>query len=93
MQISGWSSGLTGIKVGQAQLDAAAQETFDATVPTDQVTLSGGGDLVGATSDRIMGELMVRANLKVLQSSNQTNDVLLQLLTTSELGPRSNVGT
>lgn len=76
-----FSSGVEGISRATAQLDEAAAQTFEATVPTDRVSLGGEGDLISATMGRMNADLMMRANVKVLQSAQQMDDVLLQLLT------------
>ncbi len=82
MQISGFASGVSGLKAAESQLDRAAAEVADATVPTDQVTLSGSEpDLLQATTDRISGELLFRANLKTIQAADQMSNELLDLLT------------
>lgn len=61
-------------------LDEAAAQTLEATVPTDTVSLGGEGDLISASTERANADLMMRANVKVLQSAQQMDDVLLQLL-------------
>lgn len=74
------STAVSGLERADAQLSRAAEETAAATVPTDRVSLSSSDDLVTAQTDRITAELGYRANLKTLQSAEQMNDVLLQLL-------------
>lgn len=62
---------------------AAAAETSAATVPTDTVSLGAGGaggDLVAATTGRMMASVMMQANVKLLQSAQEMDDALLQLL-------------
>jgi hypothetical protein len=83
VQISAMTSAVSGLQAATRQVDAAAAETLQATVPTDRVTIGGGGeaDLISASADRITGELMFRANLKTLQTAKQMDDVLLQLIT------------
>ncbi len=76
------TSAVSGLQAATRQVDAAAAETLQATVPTDRVTIGGGeADLISASADRITGELMFRANLKTLQTAKQMDDVLLQLIT------------
>lgn len=77
------ASGVSGLQAATRQVDAAAAETLAATVPTDRVTLGGSGeaDLISASTDRMTGELLFRANLKTIQTARQMDDVLLQLIT------------
>ncbi|MFT3712992.1 MAG: hypothetical protein QM817_35515 [Archangium sp.] len=77
---SAWSSGVEGISRATATLDTAAAETYDATVPTDSVSISGGDPLITATTDRMQASLMMQANVKLLQSAQQMDDTLLSLL-------------
>jgi hypothetical protein len=77
---SAWSSGVQGIARATATLDAAAAETSDATVPSDTVSIGGGDDLITATTDRMMASTMMQANVKLLQTAQQMDDTLLQLL-------------
>ncbi|MFZ5444222.1 MAG: hypothetical protein ACOZQL_29770 [Myxococcota bacterium] len=84
MRIStAYSSGMEGISRATELLESAAAETYEATVPTDTVSLdssSGADPLISATSDRITADVMMRANVKVLQTAQQMDDTLLQLL-------------
>ncbi len=82
MNVSAFSSAIGGLQAAESQVSRAAQETYDATVPTDSITLSSAQpDLVDATTDRITGEAMYRANIKVLQTADQMSNVLLDLIT------------
>ncbi|MFO0595677.1 MAG: hypothetical protein U0228_10240 [Myxococcaceae bacterium] len=79
---SAWSSGVEGISRATANFEAAAAQTYDATVPTDSVSIGGGGDdLIAATTGQMQASVLLKANVKLLQSSQQMDDVLLQLLT------------
>ncbi len=80
MLISSFNAGVTGLQAAEAQIDAAAEKTFSATVPSDRITLSGGDGLVEATTQRMTGELAFRASLKTLQTAQQMTDTLLELL-------------
>lgn len=81
MQISSaYSSGVAGLQSATAQVDAAASATYDATVPTDQVTI-GNDPLIEATSQRMTGQLAFAASVKTLQAAQQMDDVLLSLIT------------
>lgn len=81
MNIPAFNSGVAGIRAAEAQLESAANETYEATVPTDQITLtSGEGDLVHATTERIRGELAFRASLKTIQTADQMSNLLLELI-------------
>lgn len=75
------TSAVEGITRATATLDAAAAETYEATVPTDSVSIDGGADpLITATTDRMQASLMMQANVKLLQSAQQMDDTLLSLL-------------
>jgi hypothetical protein len=80
VQISGFSSGVAGLQAAVAQVDGAAAATYDATVPSDQVTI-GNDPLIEATTQRMTGQLAFAANLKTIQAAQQMDDVLLSLLT------------
>ena len=81
MQISSaYSSGVAGLQSATARVEAAANATYDATVPSDQVTI-GNDPLIEATTQRITGQLAFAASVKTLQAAQQMDDVLLSLIT------------
>ena len=70
---------MEGISRAVATLDGAAAATFEATVPSDAVSI-GGDPLITATTDRMMASVMMQANVKLLQTAQAMDDTLLQLL-------------
>lgn len=76
------SSSVEGISRAISRLEDAAAATYEATVPTDTVSLESSGidPLIDAATARSSADVLLRANVKVLQTAQQMDDVLMQLL-------------
>lgn len=72
------ASGIAGLQRATQRLDRAASSMA---MPVDKVTLSGGGLDVGPVVDSMTASHAFRASLKVIQSSDQMSNDLLELLT------------
>lgn len=72
------ASGIAGLQRATQRLDRAASATA---MPVDKVTLSGGGLDVAPVVESLSASHAFRASLKVIQSSDQMSNDLLELLT------------
>lgn len=72
------ASGIAGLQRATQRLGRAASATA---MPVDKVTLSGGGLDVAPIVERLSASHAFRASLKVIQSSDQMSNDLLELLT------------
>ncbi|MBM4778287.1 MAG: hypothetical protein GQE15_11350 [Archangiaceae bacterium] len=73
------ASGIAGLQRATQRLDRAASATA---MPVDKVTLSGAGGLdVEPVVESLSASHAFRASLKVIQSSDQMSNDLLELLT------------
>lgn len=81
MNVGALSVGLAGLQAADARVTQAAQETYEATLPTDQISISSQDPLIQAQTDQITADLSYRASIKTIQTAQQMDETLLQLFT------------
>ena len=73
---------MTGIQRAEERFSQAAEETAEASVPIDQISISGADPMINAQVEQMTAQLSYKANIKTLQSAQQMDETLLQLFTT-----------
>lgn len=81
MRVAGLSQGVEGVKAAEAMVERSARRVYEATLPTDRVTLSSGAGLADAMVEGMKGAALYRANLASIKTADRVAESLMELVT------------